>query len=78
MICRLWRAKQPTEEIRGYVLEHTGLEVSSLYIAQVKKKCGIIKRKKYNKQKSENAKQPQCPSEKETAIVEALKYFNMI
>lgn len=71
-------SKATYEEIREYVLEHTGLKVSSLYIAQVKKKCGIIERKNYNKTKSENAKQPQCPPEKEKAIKEALRYFGMI
>lgn len=70
-------SKATYEEIREYVLEHTGLKVSSLYIAQVKQKCRIIERKNYNKPKSENAKQ-QCPPEKETAIKEALRYFGMI
>ena len=60
------------------MLEHTGLKVSSLYIAQVKQKCGIIERENYNKPKSENSKQPKCPPEKEKAIIEALKYFGMI
>ena len=66
------------EEIREYVFEHTGLKVSHLYIAQVKQKYGIIERENYNKPKSENAKQPQCPPEKEEAITEALKHFGMI
>ena len=66
------------EQIKDYVLEHSGLKVSSLYIAQVKQKCGIIERENYNKPKSENAKQPQCPLEKERAITEALKHFGMI
>ena len=66
------------DEIRAYVLEHTGLKVSSLYIAQVKQKCGIIERENYNKPKSENVKQPQCPPEKEKAIKEALKHFGMV
>ena len=71
-------SKATYEEIREYVLEHTGLKVSHLYIAQVKQKYGIIERENYNKPKSENAKQPQCPPEKEKAIVEALKHFGMI
>ena len=54
------------------------MKVSSLYIAQVKQKCGIIERENYNKPKSEDARQPQCPPEKERAITEALKYFGMI
>lgn len=65
-------------QIKDYVLEHTGLKVSSLYIAQVKQKCGIIERQNYNKPKSEDARQPQCPPEKEKAIMEALKHFGMI
>ena len=71
-------SKATYEEIREYVLEHTGLKVSHLYIAQVKQKYGIIERENYNKPKSENAKQPQCPPEKEKAIKEALKHFGMI
>lgn len=65
-------------QIKDYVLEHGGLKVSSLYIAQVKQKYGIIERENYNKPKSEDAKQPQCPPEKEKAIMEALKHFGMI
>lgn len=71
-------SKATYEEIREYVLEHTGLKVSHLYIAQVKQKYGIIERENYNKPKSENAKQPQCPPEKEEAITEALRHFGMI
>ena len=63
--------KATHDEIKTYVLEHTGLKVSNLYIAQVKQKCGIIERENYNKPKSEGAKQPQCPPKKETAIMEA-------
>ena len=66
------------DEIRAYVLEHTSLKVSSLYIAQVKQKCGIVDRENYNKAKSEDAKQPQCPPEKEQAILEARRHFRMI
>ena len=65
-------------QIKDYVLEQNGLKVSSLYIAQVKQKYGIIERENYNKPKSENAKQPQCPPEKEKAITEALRHFGMI
>lgn len=71
-------SKATYEEIKAYVLEHTGLKVSHLYIAQVKQKYGIIERENYNKPKSENSRQPKCPPEKETAITEALKYFGMI
>jgi hypothetical protein len=67
------------EEIKKYVAEHNdGMKVSSLNIAQVKAKCEIIERENYNLPKSGNAKQPQCPKEKEDAIVEALKYYQMI
>ena len=71
-------SKATYEEIKAYVLEHTGLKVSSLYIAQVKQKHAIIERENYNKPKSEDTRQPKCPPEKETAITEALKYFGMI
>lgn len=65
-------------EIKARVLEQTGLRVSSLYISQVKQKCGLEVRENHHKAKSENTKQPQCPKEKEDAIVEALKHFQMI
>ncbi len=71
-------SKATYEEIKEYVLEHTGLKVSHLYIAQVKQKYGIIERENYNKPKSENSRQPKCPLEKEAAITEALKHFGMI
>ena len=70
--------KATYEEIKVYVFKHTGLKVSSLYIAQVKQKYGIIECENYNKPKSENAKQPQCPHDKEKAIKEALLHFGMI
>ena len=70
--------KATYDEIREYVKEHTGLNVSNLYIAQVKQKCGIKERENYNKQKSENTKQLKCPAEKEKAIRDALKHFKMI
>ena len=72
-------SKATYEEIKKYVAEHNdGMKVSSLNIAQVKAKCRIIERENYNLPKSGNAKQPQCPKEKEDAIVEALKYYQMI
>ena len=71
-------SKATYNEIRDYVWEHHQLKVSNLYIAQVKQKYGIIERENYHKAKNENAKQPQCPKEKEDAIVEALKHFQMI
>lgn len=66
------------EQIKAYVLEKRGLKVSSLYISQVKRKCGLDVGQNYNLSKKEDAKVPQCPPEKEAAIVETLKYFGMI
>ena len=66
------------KQIQDYVLEHTGMKVSVLYIAQVKRKHGLIERECYNKAKAEGNHVPQCPSEKKTAIEEALKHFQMI
>ena len=66
------------QEIKDYVKEQTGLSVSSLYISQIKRKCGLEVGQNYNLAKKENAKVPQCPPEKEKAIREALKYFRMI
>ena len=66
------------EQIKAYVLEHTGLKVSSLYISQIKRKCGLDVGQNYNLSKKEDAKVPQCPPEKEAAIMEALKHFQMI
>ena len=71
-------SKATYEEIKAYVLEHAGLKVSHLYIAQVKQKYGIIERENYNKPKSEDTRQPQCPPEKEKAITEAFNYFGML
>ena len=71
-------SKATYEEIKAYVQEHAGLNVSKLYIAQTKRKCGIIERENYNLPKSEDSRQPQCPPEKEAAIKEALKHFGMI
>ncbi|MEI3519901.1 MAG: recombinase zinc beta ribbon domain-containing protein, partial [Anaerosacchariphilus sp.] len=71
-------SKATYDEIKGYVLEKHGLKVSSLYISQVKRKCGLDVGQNYNLSKKEDAKVPQCPPEKEAAIMEALKYFQMI
>jgi 23S rRNA (uracil1939-C5)-methyltransferase len=72
-------SKATYEEIKKYVAEHNdGMKVSNLYIAQIKQKHGIIERENYNKPKSEKGGQPECPKEKEIAIEEALKYFQMI
>lgn len=71
-------SKATYEEIKEYVKEKTGLQVSNLYIAQIKRKYGIIERMNYNLPKSEDSRQPKCPPEKEEAICEALEYFGMI
>ena len=71
-------ARATYEEIKDYIFERFGLKVSSLNIAQVKTKCGIIERENYNKPKSENTKQPQCTKDKEEAIMNALRHFKMI
>ncbi|HJB61496.1 MAG TPA: 23S rRNA (uracil(1939)-C(5))-methyltransferase RlmD [Candidatus Ruminococcus gallistercoris] len=71
-------SKATYDEIKAYVLEKHGLKVSSLYISQVKRKCGLDVGQNYNLSKKENAKVPQCPPEKEAAIMEALKHFQMI
>lgn len=71
-------AKATYQEIKDYVLEHTGLKVSTLYIAQVKQKHGIIERECYNAPKAEGGRVPKCPAEKVVAIEDALKHFGMI
>ena len=71
-------SKATYQEIKDYVLEHSGLKVSSLYIAQVKQKHGIIERECYNAPKTEGGKVPQCPEEKVAAIEDALRHFGMI
>ena len=71
-------SKGTYQEIKDYVLEHFGLKVSTLYIAQVKQKHGIIERECYNAPKTEGGRVPQCPREKMEAIEEALRYFQMI
>ena len=71
-------SKATYEKIKKYVLEETGLKVSNLYIAQVKDKHGLEKRENYNLSKSEDARQPKCPKEKEKAIEDALRHFQMI
>ena len=71
-------SKATHDEIKAYVLEKHGLKVSSLYISQVKRKCGLDVGQNYNLSKKEDAKVPQCPPEKEAAIMDALKHFQMI
>ena len=72
-------SKATYEEIKKYVAEHNdGMKVSNLYLAQVKRKCGIEVGENFNLPKLEDSRQPQCPKEKEDAIVKALKAFRMI
>ena len=73
-----FKGKATYEQVKAYVLEHTGLKVSSLYIAQIKKKCGLDVGENFNLPKSENARQPQCTPEKEEAIMQAFKHFGII
>ena len=72
-----FKGKAIYEQIKAYVLEQTGLKVSSLYIAQIKKKCGLDVGENFNLPKSENARQPQCTPEKEEAIMQAFKHFGI-
>ena len=73
-----FKGKATYEQIKVYVLEQTGLKVSNLYIAQIKKKCGLDVGENFNLPKSENAKQPKCTPEKEEAIMQAFKHFGII
>ena len=73
-----FKGKATYEQIKAYVLEQTGLKVSSLYIAQIKKKCGLDVGENFNLPKSENARQPQCTPEKEEAIMQAFKHFGIV
>ena len=73
-----FKVKATYEQIKAYVLEKTGLKVSSLYIAQIKKKCGLDVGENFNPAKSENARQPQCTPEKEDAIMQAFRHFGII
>ena len=72
-----FKGKATYEQIKAYVLEQTGLKVSSLYIAQIKK-CGLDVDENFNLVKSDNARQPQCTLEKEDAIVQAFRHFEII
>ena len=73
-----FKGKATYEQIKAYVLEQTGLKVSSLYIAQIKKKCGLDVGENFNLSKSDNARQPQCTPEKEDAIMQAFRHFGII
>ena len=73
-----FKGKATYEQIKAYVLEQTGLKVSSLYIAQIKKKCGLDVGENFNLAKLENVRQPQCTPEKEDAIMQAFRHFGII
>ena len=73
-----FKGKATYEQIKAYVLEQTGLKVSSSYIAQIKKKCGWDVGENFNLPKSETEKQPQCTQEKEEAITQAFRHFGII
>ena len=70
-------SKASYAQIKEYILEKFNLKVSTLYIAQIKRKCGIELRANYNKSKKEK-RVPQCTLEKEKAIMDALRHFKMI
>lgn len=71
-------SKGTYENIKEYVLDKYGFKISTLYIAQIKRKCGLELGENYNKSKKGNSKVPECPKEKEEAIMDALKHFKMI
>ena len=73
-----FKGKATYEQIKAYVLEQAELKVSSLYIAQIKKKCELDVGKDFNLAKSENARQPQCTLEKEEAIMQAFRHFGIL
>lgn len=66
------------QKIKDYILDKYGFKVSTLYISQIKRKCGLEVGENYNVSKKENQKIPKCPEEKEEAIMDALKHFKMI
>jgi len=72
------RGKAIYEQIKDYVMEHSALNVSSLYIAQIKRKCGLEIGDHYNISEKKNQKIPKCPPDKEKAIIEAHRALGMI
>lgn len=72
------RGKATYEQIKGYIEEHFGMKVSTLYISQIKRKCGLEVGESYNKPKNEDVKALECPPEKEAAIMDALNHFGLI
>ena len=73
-----FKGKATYEQVKAYILEQTGLKVSSLYIAQIKKKCGLDVGENFNLSKSDNTRQPKCTPEKEEAIMQAFRHFGII
>ena len=71
-------SKATYQEIKEWVKEKYGFHVSHLNIAKTKRKCGIIERKNYNLPKNEDSRSPETPKEKEEAITEAFRHFQMI
>ena len=69
--------KATYQKIKDYIFDKYGMKVSTFYISQIKAKCGIIERENFNKGK-EGHKVPQCPKDKEEAIMDALRYFRMV
>ena len=76
--CRISVAASIYEQIKEYILQKYGFKVSTLYISQIKLKCGLEMRECYNLSKKENAHVSQRPTEKESAIMDAFKHFGMI
>lgn len=72
------RGKATYDQIKGYIEERFGMKVSTLYISQIKRKCGLEVGESYNKSKNEDSKVPVCSPEKEMAIMDALKHFGII
>ena len=73
-----FNGKATYEQVKAYILEQTGLKVSSLYIAQIKKKCRLDVGENFNLSKSDNTRQPKCTPEKEEAIMQAFRHFGII
>ena len=72
-------SKASYTQIKQYVWDMHQVKVNNLYIAQIKRKYGIIERKNYNvTKKGDDFRQPSCPQYKENFIIEALKHFKMI
>lgn len=71
-------AKATYAELKKYIFDRYGAKISSLYIAQIKRKYGIDMGENYNKSDDPNKRVPKCPKAKEEMIVEALKHFKML